>query len=363
MTASGNGLAGAFPALAEALPYIALAELPTPLQAAPALGAQLGLGSLAVKRDDLTSPYYGGNKIRKLEYLLADALARGCDSVVTYGSVGSNHALATAVFAARLGLTAHAVLVDQPASPVVAQKLRYLLHVGAVIHAAKSFSNSHQVFEQVRDSHPDGAHRVCEIPWGGSNWMGATGFVAAALELARQTTAAGGPAPEFIYVSGGTMGTVIGLALGLRAAGLATHIVAPRAVPSGAGAESRLAELVVESNRELHARDASFPLFDDPLANIELRPEFYGPGYAEATPEALEAVALMRDLQDVKLEITYTGKAFAGLVADARTGRLAGRRVVFWNTYNSAPYPPEIDGVDLAPLPAGFRHYLGEATS
>lgn len=353
---SGNGLAQAFPALAGALPYLALAELPTPLEDAPALAARLGLGALAVKRDDLTSPLYGGNKVRKLEYLLADALAHGCDSVVTYGSVGSNHALATAVFAARLGLTPHAVLVDQPASPVVAQKLRYLLKIGAAIHAAGSFAQTHQVCEEIRAGHPEGPQRVCEIPWGGSNWLGAIGFVAAALELARQSADAG--APEFLYVSGGTMGTVTGLALGLRAAGLPTRIVAPRAVPSGAGAEARLAEVVAETNREIHARDASFPLFDDPLANIELRPEFYGPGYAESTPATDEAVALMRDLQGVKLEVTYTGKAFAGLVADARSGRLAGRRAVFWNTYNSAPYPADLDAVDLAPLPAEFRRYL-----
>lgn len=354
---SGNGLALAYPALAGALPCLSLAALPTPLEDAPALAAQLGLGALAVKRDDLTSPIYGGNKVRKLEYLLADALATGCDATVTYGSVGSNHALATAVFATRLGLVAHAVLVDQPPSPVVAQKLRWLLHAGAVVHAAKGFADSRRVFEEIRDRHPGGPRRVCDIPWGGSNWRGAVGFVAAALELARQTTGSGQPAPDFLYVSGGTLGTAIGLALGLRAAGLPTRVVAPRAVPSGEKAAAHAAELVAATNREIHARDASFPLFDGPLANLELRPEFYGPGYAEATPEATEAVAMMGG-QGVKLEVTYTAKAFAGLVADARAGRLAGRRVVFWNTYNSAPPPAGLDAVDLRRLPPEFRRYV-----
>jgi D-cysteine desulfhydrase len=311
-----------------------------------------------VKRDDLTSPFYGGNKVRKLEYLLADALARGCDSVVTYGSVGSNHALATSVFAERLGLERHAVLTHQPATPYVAAKLRYLLFIGAHIHPAKSFNQASQIFEQIRDHHPGGPQRVYDIPWGGSNWRGAVGFVAAAFELARQTA---GAEPEFIYVSGGTMGTVTGLALGLRAAGLATRIVAPRAVPSGDGAGERVAQVLTEANRELHARDAAFPLFDDPLRNIELRPEFYGPGYAAETPAAREAIELMQDLQGVHLEMTYTGKAFAGVVADARAGRLTGRRVVFWNTYNSAPYPDGINSVDLAGLPEEFRAYLEAA--
>jgi 1-aminocyclopropane-1-carboxylate deaminase/D-cysteine desulfhydrase-like pyridoxal-dependent ACC family enzyme len=351
---SGNRLGDAFPGLADALPYLALAALPTPLDPAPALAERLGVGALFVKRDDLTSPLYGGNKVRKLEYLLAHALASGCDCVVTYGSVGSNHAVATSMFAARLGLERHAVLTPQPATPYVADKLRYLLHLGAHLHPARSFNHANEVSAAIRARHPGGPQRVYDIPWGGSSWRGAVGFVAAALELVRQS---GGAAPDYVYAAGGTMGTVIGLALGLRAAGLPTRVVAPRAVPSGDGAEARTAQVVREVNRELNARDASFPLFDEPLANIELRPEFYGPGYAEATPEATEAVALAEGL-DVKLEITYTGKAFAGLVTDARAGRLAGKRVVFWNTYSSAPYPAGLRDVDLAALPDEFRRYL-----
>jgi 1-aminocyclopropane-1-carboxylate deaminase/D-cysteine desulfhydrase-like pyridoxal-dependent ACC family enzyme len=351
---SGAGLASAFPALGEALPHLALAELPTPLEEAPVLAERLGIGSLAVKRDDLTSPVYGGNKVRKLEYLLAEALARGCDTVVTFGTAGSNHALATAVFGARLGLQVHAVLTHQVAAPWVAPKLRYLLHLGARLHAARGFNHGNEVAAAIRAAHPGGARRVYEIPWGGSNWVGATGFVAAGLELARQAAAA---PPDFLYVAGGTMGTVVGLALGLRAAGLPTRIVVPRTVPSGAGEPERVAKLIEAANRELRARDASFPLFGEPLANVELRPEFLGSGYAEATPAATEAVALMRE-QGVTLEITYTGKAFAGLVADARAGRLAGRRVVFWHTYNSAPYPDALDGVDVASLPDELTPYL-----
>ncbi len=142
------------------------------------------------------------------------------------------------------------------------------------------------------------------------------GFVAAALELARQTAGAGSPPPDFLYLSGGTLGMATGLALGLRAAGLPTRIVAPRAVPSGTGATEHAASQVLEANREIRARDPSFPLFDDPLANLELRPEFYGPGYAEPTPGALEAIALLRE-HGIGLDITYTAKAFAGLMADA----------------------------------------------
>ena len=355
---TGNALQAAFPALAEALPYISLTTLPTPLNEAPALAKHLGLGSLGIKRDDLTSPIYGGNKVRKLDYLLADALARGCDTIVTFGAAGSNHALATAIFAQRLGLASHVVLMPQATTPYVAATLRYHLHIGTTVHAARNFNHSREVFEQIRKSHPQGPARVCEIPWGGSNWLGAAGFVAGAMELAGQYPSSGSPPPDFIYLAAGSMGTVIGLSLGLRIAGLDTRIVAPRVVPFGATAADRVVELVAEANRELHARDESFPLVSDPGRNVELRPEFLGTGYAEATPEALEAVALMGDLQHLKLETTYTGKAFAGVVTDARSGRLAGKRVIFWNTYSSAAYPAELQNVDTSALPAEFQAYL-----
>jgi D-cysteine desulfhydrase len=351
---SNDVLEAAFPVLAGELPRIALGACPTPIDEAEALAKELGTGTLAIKRDDLTSPIYGGNKVRKLEYLLADALACGCDSVVTYGSVGSNHALATAVFAVRLGLIPHAVLIDQAPSAYVARKLRYLLYLGARIHAARSYSHSREVSEAIRARHPGGPERVCDIPWGGSNWLGATGFVAAALELARQVSAP----PDFLYVSGGTLGTVTGLALGLRVLDWPTRIIAPRAVPSGNSAGEHLAQTLAATNRELHYRDPSFPVFEEPARNIELRPEFYGPGYGEATPEALEAVQLVRDRRGIELDLTYTGKAFAGLIADARSGRLAGKRVIFWNTYNSAPYPAAIDTAETSSLPPELRRYI-----
>ncbi|MBM4195681.1 MAG: pyridoxal-phosphate dependent enzyme [Gammaproteobacteria bacterium] len=349
-----NGLGRHYPLLAERLPCITLGEWPTPLDDAAGLARALGLESLHVKRDDRSSPFYGGNKVRKLEYLLADALERGCDTAVTYGSVGSNHALATATFATRLGLDMHAGLVDQPASAVVTKKLRLLLRLGARVHHIANFAQSRQVCERLRESHPGGAGRVADIPWGGSNWLGATGFVAAAFELLGQLDTA----PDYIYVSGGTMGTATGLTLGLRAAGTATRLVAPRAVPAGGGDGGRTLQVLEDTSRELHARDSSFPQFSDPEALLESRPEFYGTGYAVPTPASTEALELARRELGIRLEDTYTAKAFAGLIADARSGRLAGKRVVFWHTYSSAPYPEDLDSVDTAALPESLRHYL-----
>jgi D-cysteine desulfhydrase len=102
------------------------------------------------------------------------------------------------------------------------------------------------------------------------------------------------------------------------------------------------------------------PLLPSPDAALELRPEFLGAGYAEATPAGTEAVAMAKECAGWRLETTYTGKALAALIADARAGRLGRRRVLFWNTYNSAPYPADLADVPLDALPAEFLRYVSE---
>ncbi len=353
---SADPLAAAFPQLAAKLSRVALAELPTPLESAPRLARELGIGELRIKRDDLTSPIYGGNKVRKLEFLLAEARHRGCDAVVTFGSVGSNHALATSIHARRLGLGCYAVLLDQPATPQVERTLRYHLHIGTRLVHAASYQDSRRQLEAILGAHPGGRERVYEITWGGSSWLGAVGYVNAALELAAQLR--GERAVDFIYLAGGTLGTVVGLMLGLRFAKLQTRVVAARVVPGGMGSADHLANLCAEANCRLHQLDPAVPLLPSPLPDLELRPEFLGAGYADVTPAATEAVAIAERLAGLHLETTYTGKALAALIADARAGRLIGKRVLFWNTYNSAPYPGHLADVTLDGLPPAFRRYV-----
>jgi D-cysteine desulfhydrase len=124
-------------------------------------------------------------------------------------------------------------------------------------------------------------------------------------------------------------------------------------------ATSRGFETLFEiTNRELHDRDGSFPIIDDPLGNVELRPEFLGAGYAETTRECKEATRLIQEAEGIRLETTYTGKALAALVHDARSGALGNHSVIFWNTYNSRPYPPNLDANSLGPVPAEFQKYI-----
>ncbi len=167
-----------------------LASLPTALEAAGQLGAAIGVPALMTKRDDVAGLVYGGNKVRKLEYLLGDALRRGCDAVVTFGAAGSNHALATAIYAKQAGLACYAVLTDQVQTPWVGNTLRWHALLGTHLEHAPGYVETQAEATRLRAMHPAGPDRLYEVPWGGSSALGCLGFVDAAAELSTQLAAA-----------------------------------------------------------------------------------------------------------------------------------------------------------------------------
>lgn len=349
-------LMDSYPGFHDKLPYVQLAELPTPLDDADRMAAELGIRRLWIKRDDRCARPYGGNKVRKLEHLLADALDKGCDAVLTYGAVGSNHALATSIYAHRLGLGCYAVMTPQVKTPQVERALRYHALLGTRLISAKGFNETAAARDDVMAGHPTGGDKVYDIWWGGSSWLGATGFVNAALEIGEQL--AGDP-PDYIYVASGTQGTTVGLALGMRLLGWTTRVCGVRVVPMPVRLPGAYDQLYAETCKELHALDENFPLLADPCANFELRDEFLGEGYAIPTDGTTEAIAMAKELAGLTLDTTYTGKAMAGLIHDARAGRLSGSSVVFWLTYNSHRYPEAIAEHGADALPEAFHDYFG----
>ena len=350
------------------LPLAGIASLPTPAQPldAPWL-AEEPIGSLWIKRDDLTSTTYGGNKVRKLDFLLGDAVAKGAKAVLTFGAYGSNHALATAVYARKLGLEPHVVLSPQEPGPFAPATLLAHAGLGTVLHLAEGWDGMRAAVEAKRALLARDGVEPYVIPMGGTNALGALGYVNAAIEVWEQareldlgvlSVQLGDLVkPDVAYVAAGTLGTAVGLAIGFAAAGAHTRVEAVRVTPLEVASDASARQLAAETIDMLCELDAGFPALAFEDLNLTLRHDHFEPGYGVVTPATHEAVALAAEA-GIKLETTYTGKAFSAMLADARSGALQiDQHVLFWDTYSSAAMPAP---GDIAALPEVLRDYIAE---
>jgi 1-aminocyclopropane-1-carboxylate deaminase/D-cysteine desulfhydrase-like pyridoxal-dependent ACC family enzyme len=357
-----------YPLLREKLAYVPLGEFPTPVQKLERLGVELGISQLYMKRDDLSGKLYGGNKPRKLEFILGDALRSKAKRVITFGGAGSNHALATAIYARRVGLKSISMLIPQPNARYVRRNLLMSHYCGAELHLCgaglESVMNmplvyAATIYQLLRHRLKTGRFPYF-IPPGGSCPLGAIGFANAALELRGQIASGEMPEPEYIYVAAGSMGSAAGLTLGLKAAGLRSGVVSV-AVGSEKVTNTRgMIALIDKTNSLLCSLDASFPRFEFPEADIDIRHDYAGQRYALFTEKGMEAVSLMRECEGIKLDGTYTGKALAALRHDAKNGNLRGKTVLFWNTLNSRDFSDDISGLDYHAMPRPFHRYFEE---
>jgi D-cysteine desulfhydrase len=348
-----------FPRLRQNLPRLSLGCFPTPVQRVNGLESLGGARYVYIKQDGLSAARYGGNKVRKLEFLLAEALRRGSRTVITFGGAGSNHALATALYAKDLGLRPVLVLVPQPVSKAVRKNLLYDAYLGAeLVHASRySTAALRGIWEWVKYRLRDGRAPFL-IPPGGSSPLGVVGFVNAAFELAEQVARGELPEPDAVYVASGTMGTCTGLLLGLQAAGLKTRVEAVRVTSGPFTNLSRGKTLFRQTAALLRRLDSSFPNLSFDQSRFTVRDEFFGKAYGLYTPEGMHAVQVARENAALHLEGTYTGKAFAALLADNARGRLDDQCVLFWNTYNARPVEDAVRSVDYHTLPKAFHRYF-----
>ncbi len=344
-------LAEAYPRLANRLPKLDLADLPTPLDTR-ALRIASRSAEILVKRDDLTGKLYGGNKVRKLEYLLQRARQRGAARIATFGTVASNHALATALYARELGYPCTCLLSNQVRTPAAARALNLHLDNGTEIIRYGGNRGTRIATLRKHLWH----RQVFLIPPGGSNWLGAVGFVGAGLELAAQIESAGGDVPDRLYVANGTMATAVGIVLGLTLAGLATEVQAVQVTEDFISSPAAMRRLLEKTALMLSRLDPSIPADLAQRSRYEFRTGFLGEGYARTTEAAERALAVARDQLGLTLETTYTGKAMAALIHDLET---RGGKVLFWNTYNSRPLPATTARPDdTSRLPEAFLPYF-----
>ncbi|HEX9092949.1 MAG TPA: pyridoxal-phosphate dependent enzyme [Coriobacteriia bacterium] len=343
------------------LPWVELASLPTRVERAPALSSAAG-AEVWVKRDDLSAVFYGGNKVRKLEFALGDALAKGATDVITFGAAGSNHALATAIYGRQLGLRVHSMLLPQPNAHYVRRNLVASLSAGADLHHFADGAHAMRGAARLRRALRDRTgHEPYVIPFGGTTPLSTAGLVNAGLELGTQVEYHELPEPDLVYIALGSAGTAAGIALGMRAAGLRSRVVAVSVLPAEVAGTHSLLDAIRSAQEVLRAAEPAFPARTWSPADVDVAEGFLGEEYARFTPEGMAAVRVAAT-DGVHLEGTYTGKTAAALLAHGRAGKLEGKRVLLWDTYNSrdAAELLAIDAVALRRVPYRLRRYFDE---
>ncbi len=289
-----------------------------------------------VKRDDRTHAVYGGNKIRKLVHLLAHARSRGATDLVTIGAVGSHHVLATTVHGRAAGFDVHAVLIPQPFTEHVAETVRADLAQHADLEGTRGAWEVPWRVAMTMLGLRRAGRRPYLIPIGGSSPRGAMGYVEAMRELAAQVSAGEAPMPDAMVCALGSGGTQAGLLAGLGATGLTARLVGVRvtdpwmASPFAVAWMARGAARMAGAKVSPRARDV---VIDHGHA---------GKGYGYPTDEARRALELFAE-DGITLDLTYTAKAAAGLLARASAGP-AGTVHLFWHTLSSAPMAPLLAG-------------------
>ena len=315
-------------------PRLRLGHLPTPIEHLPRLTAALGGPEIWIKRDDCTGLATGGNKTRKLEYLMAEAKAQGADTVMTQGAIQSNHARQTAAAAARLGMGCQLLLENRTASqdPLYLHNGNVLLDLlhGATYETRAAGADMNRELEEVgKRFRADGAN-VYTIIGGGSNPTGALGYVHCALELQGQLVEAELPIDAIVHATG-SAGTQAGLVTGLKAISSAVPVL---------GIGVRLPREPQEVNVFRLAQATATKLGRPGLVernDIVANCDYVGQGYGIPTPDGIAAIRMLAELEGILLDPVYSGKGMAGLIDLIRKGHYRkGQQVMFLHTGGAA---------------------------
>lgn len=308
----------------EALPAIQLGHLPTPIDDAPRLRDAIGMGAhLLVKRDDALPFGAGGNKVRKLTLVAAQAIVEGADTLITCGGVQSNHCRATAAAAARLGLRCLIVANGQRPERLTANALLIDLLGAEVTYVETRDERAPAMARLAAELRADG-RRPAVIPLGASTPLGAMAIARGVGELVRQ-----GVAPDVIVASTSSGGTQAGLLVGCALHDLRARVIGISADDPVSAIRQKVLGIVSGVEDQLDLPPGSLGAAD----RFEADASFVGDGYGLPTAESRDAQALAARTEALMTDHWYTAKAMAGLIAYSRRGEFAdGKTVVFWHT-------------------------------
>ncbi len=324
-------------------PKISLGFFPTPLAELPRLSHALGGPAIFMKRDDQTGLAMGGNKTRKLEYLLGDAIAKGCDAIITAGAAQSNHCRQTAAAAAKLGLDCHLVLGgEEPGSPNGNLLLDKLF--GCHIHWAGEHRKGEDI-PRIERQLLDAGKLPYLVPYGGSNELGALGFTQAVRELEEQRK--GTPFTHIVFASS-SGGTQAGLMLGKQMLGKSYRVVGIKIDKEDTTEPPFESHVLNLANRTARLVGLNHTFTSEDLI---LKANYLGGGYGVIGELEREAIALTAHTEGILLDPVYTGRAMGGLINMVRSGELAKEdRVLFWHTGGTPALFAHADELDFGAL-------------
>lgn len=347
-----------YPELKHKLAWLPLGSLPTPVHQLQRLGYE----NLWIKRDDQSCPLYGGNKVRKLEFILGDAHKRNFRQLVTFGGIGTNHGLATAIFCDQLGINCTLLVFRQPVNGHVKQNLLLFKRYNAVTIYKKTRWRTVLAYYLLHRIRYPAAYYVFA---GGSNVIGTIGFVNAAFELKKQIDSGEIPEPVLVFCALGSGGTLAGLSLGFALAGLRTRAVGVRVSESHLGPFRACTASTVENLMQqtyLYLKKRCGCLEDVVLGMPSIVDDYFGEGYGVPTQSGNKASRLMSKMEGIVLDPTYTAKAFAAVYEYCRKHSRESGPVLYWHTYSSVDLSEEAASVNYRSLPKALRMFIKEAS-
>jgi len=309
------------------LPRYSLGFFPTPLMKLPRLTERLAGPRIFMKRDDQTGLGLGGNKTRKLEFLVGEALAHGCDTLITGGAAQSNHCRQTAAAAAACGLSCHLVLGGEaPSVPEGNLLLDQLL--GAVVHWTGELRKGERIPE-IAESLRSAGRKPYVVPYGGSNTTGAAGFVEAVRELTQQLAQLGQSITHVVFASS-SGGTQAGLIVGKSLCDLDCQLIGI-GIDKGASGDVPFAEHVLRLANATAERLGVHSRFS--ASELTIRSDYLGDGYGVVGELERHAIRTVAQTEGILLDPVYTGRAMGGLFDMIKRGELSREHsVLFWHT-------------------------------
>jgi D-cysteine desulfhydrase len=343
-----------YPQLCQKLPYMDLGTFPTPVHRLQRMAPE----NIWIKRDDQSSSVYGGNKIRKLGFILAAARQRQVGHLVTLGGIGTNHGLATAIFCDQLAIKCTLLLFHQPVTENVKRTLLLLEKYKARLVYQKTLWRCLLCYYSLyRLTHP-GAYFVYP---GGSSTSGNIGYVNAAFELKDQIDQGILPEPAVIFCPLSSGGTLAGLALGLQLTGLNARVIGVRVMASHLGPFQACTPSTVEKQIKRTYGYLKRKCPDLPDISIRLPlilSEYLGSGYGTPSRSGSQAYRLMQQREGITLDPTYTAKTFAAVLDYCRTHQVDRGPVLYWHTYNSVDLSARAETVDYRNLARPLRTFI-----